>query len=346
MNELKTRPQEQRLIDLAAELSAPRVLTNTVGRGQFAAAFAEQNAHSQVTCWLLDLYQLNECSAFCQPRRPNLQLVCLADPPADEFDLVAWSLSRTGQAELTREMLQIGYERLAIGGRFVASIDNAADHWLHEQLKRMFPKVTRRVEGRGAVYLATKTSPLKKRKEYSSELAFRDGERLIYVRTRPGVFSHRELDGGARAMIKVMEITAGMRVLDLGCGSGAVGLAAALRAEGVRVHAIDSNPRAVEAIEWGAERNNVSGLTAALDCDGTTAEPRAFDLVLANPPYFSNFRIAELFLRIAARALKKGGKLLLVTKTPQWYAENMPAAFDDAFTQPAGNYVLVVARKA
>jgi 16S rRNA (guanine1207-N2)-methyltransferase len=87
----------------------------------------------------------------------------------------------------------------------------------------------------------------------------------------------------------------------------------------------------------------VSGLTTALDCDGSSVPKEAFDLVLANPPYFSNFRIAELFLQIALKALKPGGRLLLVTKTPQWYADNLPAAFSEAFTQPVGNYVVLTA---
>ena len=140
-----------------------------------------------------------------------------------------------------RETLQMGHERLAQGGRLVASIDYARDQWLHEQLRRMFAKVTRRQSDSGVVYLATKTDPLRKLKNYAAEFAFRDGERLIQLRTRPGVFSHRELDGGARALIKTMRIEAGMRVLDLGCGSGAVGIAAAVREPGATVDAIDSS---------------------------------------------------------------------------------------------------------
>jgi 16S rRNA (guanine1207-N2)-methyltransferase len=331
---MEVRPHEQRLIQLAADLPGGNVLCNTAGRGQLAAALAGRSG-STVTCWFLDLYQLQQSQLAIGRLPARLQLVCEADPPPGELNAVALCISRQGDAELTRELLQAGHQRLAIGGRLAAAIDNPADQWLHELLRGMYDKVTRRPSKDTVVYLATKTRPLKKIKDYACEFALRDGPRLIHLRTRPGVFSHREVDGGARALVKSMEVQPGARVLDLGCGSGAVGIAAALRAESVSVHATDSNPRAIEAVRWAAERNGVANFTAALDCDGSSVQPGAFDLVLANPPYFSNFQIAGLFVAIAQRALRVGGKLLVVTKTPQWY----PSALSDAFGSIAGQIV-------
>jgi 16S rRNA (guanine1207-N2)-methyltransferase len=174
------------------------------------------------------------------------------------------------------------------------------------------------------LYLAAKAAPLRKLKSYAAEFSFHDGPREIKLRSRPGVFSHRELDGGARALIKSLQIAPGQRVLDLGCGSGAVGIAAALRAEDVRVHATDSNPRAIEAALWAAAASGVADrFTAKLDCDGSSVAGGAFDLALANPPYYSDFRLAKLFVRIADQALAAGGRLLIVTKTPDWYRTHL-----------------------
>jgi 16S rRNA G1207 methylase RsmC len=136
-----------------------------------------------------------------------------------------------------------------------------------------------------------------------------------------------------------------MRVLDLGCGCGAVGIAAALRAADVRVTAIDSNPRAIESTLWAAERNAAKNVTATLDCDGRSIEPGDCDIVLANPPYYSHFRIARLFLDIAVKALKPGGTLLLVTKTPQWYSEHLPQSFTELTTQSVGSYSVLSAKR-
>jgi hypothetical protein len=51
------RPQEQLTSALIPELPAARVLTNTAGRGQFAAEYARTHPSSAVGCWFLDLYQ-------------------------------------------------------------------------------------------------------------------------------------------------------------------------------------------------------------------------------------------------------------------------------------------------
>jgi 16S rRNA (guanine1207-N2)-methyltransferase len=345
------RPQERLLLDLLRELPAGRVLCNTVGRAQFAATYAREHSQSPVTCWFLDLYQRQQCEQAVHPPRQNLAFVCQADPPSAEVDLVAWSFSRQGESELVREMLQLGHERLAIGGRMIVAIDNPRDQWLHVGMRNLFTKVTRRLGELGTVYLATKTSPLKKHKSYAAEFAFRDGPQWIRLRTRPGVFSHRRLDDGARSLIKSISLAPGTRALDLGCGSGAVALAAALRAPSVRVDAVDSNPRAVESTRWAfthasAEPHSCLPASITLDCDGSSVAHDAFDLVLANPPYFSDFRIARLFVDIAARALRRNGVLQLVTKTPAWYADHLPDSFTELTTQPVGNYIVVSAHKS
>jgi 16S rRNA (guanine1207-N2)-methyltransferase len=344
------RPQERLLLDLFLELPASRVLCNTAGRAQFAASYARQHTQSPVACWLLDFYQRQQCDLAVHPRPENLALVCEADPPAGEVDLVAWAFSRQGESELVREMLQLGHERLSIGGRLIAAIDNPRDQWLHDLFRDMFTKVTRRPSDLGVVYLSTKTAPLRKLNNYAAEFAFRDGERLIRLRTRPGVFSHRQLDGGARALLKALTISPGMRAVDLGCGSGAVALAAALRADGVQVDAIDSNPRAIESTRWAVvqasnDHQLPPSVAVTLDCNGSCIAEDAYDLVLANPPYFSNFRIARLFVESAERVLHPNGLLQLVTKTPEWYADHLPESFTEVITKPVGNYIIVSARK-
>ncbi len=126
---------------------------------------------------------------------------------------MAWAFTKQGNGELVRDMLQLGHERLVVGGTLAAAIDNSTDRWLHELLQNMFGKVQRQASGGGVLYTAKKTAPLKKLKQYAAELAFRDGERLIHLRTRPGVFNHRELDGGARALVKSMNVLPGMKIL-------------------------------------------------------------------------------------------------------------------------------------
>ena len=213
--------------------------------------------------------------------------------------------------------------------------------WLHEQMQGMFNKVTRISSKQGTVYIARKTSPLKKIKDFTCEFAFRDQGNLIKAVSRPGVFSHRRLDAGARALLNVIEVRDGDRVLDMGCGSGAVGLAAAARNSSVSVTAIDSNARAVSCTEQGAKLNELSNITTVHTAVGECAGQGTFDLFLGNPPYFSNYRIAELFLKTAAKMLKPGGEVLIVCKKMEWYQERMAKFFDGVGFAKSGAYNII-----
>jgi len=80
---------------------------------------------------------------------------------------------------------------------------------------------------------------------------------------------------------------AGKKVLDVGCGSGILSLAAA--AAGATVTSIDINPVAVTCTKENARRNNLHGrirvlqsdLLAELEHDATR-----FDYILTNPPFY------------------------------------------------------------
>lgn len=344
---LPVRPHEQLIIDAIPELPAGQVICTTGGRAQFAETYARERPESNVHCCFFDLFQKNqsEFQVHDHGSLSNLNMICEPDLPEVNADLVAFVFRKGGDAELTRDLIQQGFLRLVEGGRMVASTDNDEDQWLHEKLQEIFPKVTRRpFPKQGTLYLATKTAPLKKQKDYDCEFVFRDRGRLIRVYSRPGVFSHRRIDLGARSLINTMQIQPGMKVLDMGCGVGTVSLAAAFAAENVTVMALDSNPRAVQCTQKSAQLNGATGVTAFLDCEGRAASTGDFDLVLANPPYFSNYAIAELFLDTAYRALKKGGLVHVVTKTPNWFLERMPMWFVDIREAEAGDYRILTGR--
>ena len=100
----------------------------------------------------------------------------------------------------------------------------------------------------------------------------------------PEVFNPVLLRSGA-FLVEVLDKLAPPRahVLDLGCGSGAAGIAAALR--GCRVVAVDINPSAVRCTRINALLNNVSVDVRQGDLFAPVTDER-FDLVLFNPPYY------------------------------------------------------------
>lgn len=362
--------KESMLLDSIDEVLGHRVLCTSLRRGQFAAAVADRSPDNEVACFFLDVFLAKQTQDEIGTKRPNVAIVCEADFPDGPFDTIAMPFLKNGEAELTRELLQQAHERLDIGGRLIVSTDNPNDTWIHEQLQVLFEKVTKRPQPRGVLYLALKTHPLKRVRDFTANFTFRDGKHLVHAVSRPSVFSHRKLDVGARALLEATAnasvVKPGSRILDLGCGSGTVGLALALRKPGVYVHAMDSNPRALQCTLHGAELNGItvlkepmkpiardesvgddepSTLSIQLDATGHVRYPGTFDLVLANPPYYSNWAITAIFVEAAARALKPGGRLFLVTKSPNWYRNNLPFVLADVDVIPIREYSIVTARQ-
>jgi 16S rRNA G1207 methylase RsmC len=326
-----------------------RVLATTSGRGQAAIVLAGQ-AGCRVVCQVLDEFAAGLVRAHVAGTR--VEVVCAASFPEQSFDLVALALDHRTETELTRELVQAGAMAVVPGGRLVCATGKADDQLIHGELKRLFEKVTRLPLAKGCVYLATRGETLGKLKEYEATFAFRDGReeetggRLIELISRPGVFSHRRLDAGARALLTVATVGEAERVIDIGCGTGAVALALAARSPGSVVLAIDSSARAVDCTARAAVKNALTNVQTKRTATGEIDEPGTWTVVLGNPPYFADYRIAELFVMTAARALAPGGRVYMVTKTPGWFVTRMEELFQQVESVESGAYFVVCGRKA
>jgi ribosomal protein L11 methyltransferase len=100
----------------------------------------------------------------------------------------------------------------------------------------------------------------------------------------------------------------GLRVLDFGCGSGVLGIAAALKGA-ARVDAIDNDPQALLATRDNAGRNAVGDLVRALLPDEWPEECHQghYDVVLANILAGPLIQLAPLL----AASLKPGARIVL-----------------------------------
>ncbi len=245
----------------------------------------------------------------------DLEIRVLSDLPAGPFDVAAICLPAGEEALRGREDLEEAHDALAPGGRLVAATDGT-HHWLAKVVKEVFGNadLARLEKKRGAVVIARRERAAPRRKDHGHEYRFERGGRELVIRTRPGVFSHGRMDPGSKALLQSFRAAPGERVLDLGCGAGVLGLAAAVEAGPERVVLVDANARAVALAEENARRNDLAGVTVVLRADLEDLPGGPFDLVLANPPYFSQGRIAESFAARAAALLEARGRLVLVAK--------------------------------
>ena len=344
---LPARPAEAHALEVAQALPGARVVCTTAGRGQAAAALALARSDARVTAWFLDLHQHDLAVAAWGDRPAGLESVCAADMPPGPYDLAVVPLAKDGEAELSRDILQAALVNLAIGGRLVTAIDNPRDTWLREQLADTGETVRVRPapgpKPQTVCYIVEKTREPARVRDFTCEFVFRDRERLLRAESRPGVFAHRRIDPGARHLLNAVDVAPDTRVLDIGCGSGCVTLGIAARDRSVHVHAFDSAARAVDCTARGAAINGLENISVALESGGLVPDPGSYDLALANPPYYSDFRIAELFVDAAWKALAPGGTLLIVTKQPTWYVEHLPQMWRDVAQELVKTYHVIEA---
>jgi len=344
--DLRIPDSERLLIQAVGELDLKpgHILTTSQGRGQLAAHARELFAEATITVHFIDQFPAEETSELFDSAGIKAEVVCLPDLPEGMADLVLLPLARGGDSELARDLLQEGYERLNPGGTLLTAVDNKKDTWLHHEVEKLNKSLTPTSTKQGMIYRTKKSGSLKRHRDFSFEYAFRDGEQLVKLVSRPGVFSHRKLDVGARALIETMQIKPGERVFDIGCGCGAVGLAAVLRAEGVHAHGVDSNARAVESALRGAQLNGIADrFTAELHTNGGSVAKGTFDVAVGNPPYFSNFKIAEIFLQGSRKALRPGGRIHMVTKQAEWFEARCGQLFKQVELHDHRGYTIVSA---
>ena len=140
------------------------------------------------------------------------------------------------------------------------------------------------------------------------------GSRQLQLRTRHGLFSSKAIDEGTALLLHELEaVPAQARVLDLGCGYGAIGLTLAARWPTAQVALIDSDLRAVEATAENALANNLPNAAAVLSDGLRDAPPGPYDLVVSNLPAQAGNDALDLLLLDAHDALSDGGSLVVVT---------------------------------
>lgn len=170
------------------------------------------------------------------------------------------------------------------------------------------------------------------------------GETLT-LRTQPGLFSPEHVDRGTLAMLSAVEFSSGMKVMDLGCGCGVVGILAAKKCGEENVVMADVDPEAVKVARMNAEENGVGGVMIVCSDAFDQVDETGFDLILSNPPYQTNFSVAKKFIEKGFNRLKIGGRMVMVTKRLDWYRNKLRTIFGGVRVQEIDGYFVFTAER-
>ena len=186
------------------------------------------------------------------------------------------------------------------------------------------------------------------------------GDHSIEVVPVPGVFGEYRVDAGTALLLQTHEHwpTEGVeRVVDIGCGTGILGIAAALVTGAPNLVLMDDSDAAAEAAELTVDANET--LLAQVDVTIATGHDagqiaEAFgrtdaDLVIINPPFHAGHTMSDdvawNMIRAARHLLSGGGELWLVGNRNLAYHAKLKRSFSVVETV-ASNATFVVLRAA
>lgn len=141
--------------------------------------------------------------------------------------------------------------------------------------------------------------------------------------TLPGVFNHGKLDTGTRVLLEHLPAPSHGKLLDLGCGSGVIGLSLKVTESALDITLSDVDAFALRSAELNAMRLGIKADVIA--SDGLQHIDGRFDYIISNPPFHqgkdTDYSFAEkLFIR---------AKLHLVADGQLWIVANRHLAYEE-----------------
>lgn len=328
MDITEIKPQLSPADALLAEHISPAysdsVLIWGAGNGALANVVAAQGNAARTMVVERNVVMLNDAAAhsnsFAFSRPIFLSTVeARTKVPPNFFTLALVNINYSASDEALYTDLAYMSGLLREGGAiYVVGPKNKGIDAAGKELERIFGASTLVAYKRGqrlysAVRPANFTPPVAS-PELDHEVQVR-GQRLI-LRERPGVFARGLLDPATAMLADTMLIREADAVLDLGCGSGILGLVAARLSDSGEVYLTDADIEAVELAQINIQRNGVRNAKAVAGNGAFPVRYHQFDIVVTNPPFHAgreqDTSLVNRFIDHAATVLRSDGLFYLV----------------------------------
>jgi 16S rRNA (guanine1207-N2)-methyltransferase len=148
--------------------------------------------------------------------------------------------------------------------------------------------------------------------------------------TASSVFSTRKIDLGTRLLIETMILPEKGCILDIGCGYGPVGIAAAKLNPSLYLIMTDINLRAVRLAQKNLEINGVPNGEVRRGYLYEPIENEVFNCILSNPPVSAGMETVKAVITQAPKVMAKKASLQMVIRS-KIGVKTLPATFEDTF---------------
>ena len=139
--------------------------------------------------------------------------------------------------------------------------------------------------------------------------------RVLRFQTDAGVFSKQHIDPGSELLCKALPADLSGRVLDMGCGWGAMTILTLTKCPGCEITMADVNERALELAKENVAANRMQA--KALISDGFASIEAECEAVITNPPIRAGKAVIYKMFEDAKAHLVPGGVLYLVIRKQQ-----------------------------
>jgi len=322
-------PSASLLAENAEIAAASNALWLGCGHGAAAAALAIRFPNGKFTWMDINFIALQMAVETLQVNQAtNIQIhagISLTAEKAGSFEAVLLDLPKS--RKLARRWLAEAFALLRVGGYLYLA--GANDQGIEPAVKDaagLFntPTILAYKKGNRVARFLKSEGPLHM-PDWSQQAGIKPGtwyeilaqtkQGPIKLCSLPGIFSFDRLDPGTQALLESMPELADEKVLDLGCGYGIIGIAAALDGA-THVDLVDVNLLAVTATAENLAAHSLTRATV-FPSDGLSAvSQQRYTLIATNPPFHTghpvDYQVAEAFIQQSWEALENGGQLWLV----------------------------------